>query len=95
MREEVLASSALARKIVNFHTSPEDAGKVFSLAKPKLAVYTHVAIPPLDPSRPPLTVDDIIARTKKYFTGQLAVGEDLMVIEIGESVEIKSNKSKQ
>ena len=93
IREEVLAKSALARKIVNFHTTPEQAGKVFSLAQPRLAVYTHVAIPPIDPSMP--TIDDIILQTKKYFTGQLAVGEDLMVIEIGESIEIKQNKNKQ
>jgi ribonuclease Z len=95
IREEVMATSSLARKITNFHTTPEDAGKVFSLAKPRLAVFTHVAIPPLDPSKPPLTTDDIITRTKKYFAGQLAVGEDLMVIEIGEAIEIKQNEKEK
>lgn len=84
IREEVVATVPLARKIVNYHTTPEDAGKVFSLAKPRLAVYTHVAIPPLDPSRPLLTTDDIISRTKKYYTGRVVVGEDLMVIDIAE-----------
>ena len=94
IREDVMTTSPLARKITNFHTTPEDAGKVFSLAKPKLAVYTHVAIPALDPSKPPVTIDDIIARTRKYYNGQLAVGEDLMVIEIGESVKIIEKKNK-
>ena len=89
IREEVMATSALARKITGFHTTPEEAGKVFAAAKPRLAVYTHVAIPPLDPTRPLLTADDIITRTKKFFTGDLAVGEDLMVIEIGEKIEVK------
>lgn len=92
IRDEVMAASPLARKIANYHTSPEEAGKVFSLAKPKLAVYTHVAIPPLDPSRPLLTTDDIIKRTRKYYDGQLVVGEDLMVIEIGANIEIKTKK---
>jgi ribonuclease Z len=92
IRDEVMATSPLARKITNFHTTPEDAGKVFSLAKPKLAVYTHVAIPPLDPSRPLLTTEDIIKRTRKYFDGKLVVGEDLMVIEIGETIEVKTKK---
>ena len=95
IREEVMATSALARKITNFHTTPEDAGKVFASGKPRLAVYTHVAIPPLDPSKPPLTTDDIITRTKKYFTGDLAVGEDLMVIEIGEKIEVKPPKKEK
>lgn len=92
IRDEVMATSPLARKITSYHSSPEDAGKVFSLAKPKLAVYSHVAIPPLDPSRPLLTTEDIIKRTRKYFDGQLVVGEDLMVIEIGAAIEIKAKK---
>lgn len=94
IRDDVMATSPLARKITNFHTTPEDAGKIFSLTKPRLAVYTHVAIPALDPSKPPVTPDDIISRTKKYYSGQLAVGEDLMVIEIGESIKIMPNKNK-
>lgn len=95
IREEVMATSALARKITNFHTTPEDAGKLFSIAKPRLAVYTHVAIPPLDPTKPLLTTDDIIARTKKFFAGQLAVGEDLMTIEIADKIEITAYKKMQ
>jgi ribonuclease Z len=95
VREEVLAKSALVQKIVNFHTTPEQAGKVFSLTKPRLAVYTHVAIPPIDPSTPLPTIDDIISQTRKSYTGQIVVGEDLMVIDIGESVEVKKNKSRQ
>ncbi|MHA4846276.1 MBL fold metallo-hydrolase [Flavitalea antarctica] len=89
IREEIMATSPLARKITNFHTTPEDAGKVFAASKPRLAVYTHVAIPPLDPTRPLLTTGDIITRTKKFYTGDLAVGEDLMMIEIGEKIEVK------
>jgi ribonuclease Z len=92
VREDVLASSRLARNIVNFHTTPEDAGRVFSQAKPRLAVFTHVAIPPVDPSKPPLTTEDIMNRTKKFYSGQLTVGEDLMVIEIGETIVIKEHK---
>jgi ribonuclease Z len=95
VREELLAKSALVQKIVNFHTTPEQAGKVFSLTKPRLAVYTHVAIPPIDPSIPLPTIDDIISQTRKSYTGQIVVGEDLMVINIGDSVEIKQNKNKQ
>jgi ribonuclease Z len=90
VKDEVLAKSPMAKKIVSYHTSPEEAGKVFSLAKPKLAVYSHIAIPPLEPPLP--TVDDIITRTKKHYNGELIVGEDLLVIEIGETIEIKRKK---
>lgn len=92
IREEVMAASPMARRISGYHTTPEEAGKLFSLVKPGLAVYTHVAIPPLDPSRPQLTGDDILARTKKFYTGQLAVGEDLMEIWIGETIAIQPPK---
>jgi ribonuclease Z len=94
VRSEVLAKSPLARMIVNFHTTPEQAGKIFSLTTPRLAVYTHVALPPVDPALPPPTVDDIILETRKFYTGPLEVGEDLMVIDIGASIEIKRNKNK-
>jgi ribonuclease Z len=93
VKEELLTKSALARQIVSFHTTPEQAGKIFSITKPRLAVYTHIAIPPIDPSVPLPTVDDIISGTRKNYTGGLEVGEDLMVIEIGDTIKVQ-RKSK-
>jgi len=93
VKGELLAKSALARKIVNFHTTPEQAGKVFSLTKPRLAVYTHIAIPPIDPALPLPTIDDIISETRKNYSGRLEVGEDLMTIEINDTIKIQ-RKSK-
>lgn len=95
VREEVLAKSALARRIVSFHTTPEQAGKLFSLVNPKLAVYTHLAMPPIDPSLPLPTTDDVILQTRKHYAGQLAVGKDLMVIDIGTSIVINQNNNRQ
>ena len=37
-------TAAVARRILGFHTSPEDAGRVFARVKPRLAVFTHVAL---------------------------------------------------
>jgi len=94
VKEELMQKSELARQIVNFHTTPEQAGKIFSLTQPRLAVYYHIAKPPLDPSIPLPTNADIISQTRKSYTGRLEVGEDLMVIDIGDSIEVKQNKSK-
>lgn len=94
VKEEVLAKSALGRRIVSFHTTPEEAGKIFAITKPRLAVFTHIAIPPLDPSIPPPTIEDLISQTRKNYAGPLKAGEDLMVIDIGDSIEIKDSKSK-
>ncbi len=93
VRKEQLGKSALLRKIADYHTTPEEAGKVFSLTKPRLAVYTHIAIPPIDPSLPLPTIDDIITRTRTTYSGPLKAGEDLMTINIGDKIEVKKNNS--
>jgi len=71
------------QKVINHHTTPEQAGTVFSQVKPKLAVYSHVV---------PFNVNalDLVAHTRKTYAGPLEVGEDLMSIEIGEKIEVHS-----
>jgi ribonuclease Z len=56
---------------------------------PRLAVYTHIAMPAIDPSIPPPSVGDIISGTRKNYAGRLEVGEDLMTIEIGETINVQ------
>ncbi len=41
VRPELLSNPYIQR-VVDHHTSPREAGQVFSLAKPKLAVYSHL-----------------------------------------------------
>jgi len=88
---EVVSASALTRmgvpqgriaQILIQHSSPEQAGDVFSKVKPKLAVYTHI-IPPQ------ATEQDLVPPTRKNYAGPLEVGEDLMVIEIGEGISVR------
>jgi len=56
--------------------------------KPKLAAYTHLVL--LGSERiPPPTIDDILAETRKTYSGLLVVGEDLMAFEIGETVSVR------
>ncbi len=50
---------------------------MFSLAKPKLAVYSHLVFLASD-KVPRATVDDIVAGTRETYDGPLQVGEDLM-----------------
>ncbi len=71
-------------QIFDYHTSPEDAARVFNATKPKLAVYTHLAIPPGS------TAADLIARTRTAgYTGPLTAGADLMRIDVmANSVEV-------
>jgi len=86
---ELLKKSQTAREIQSLHTTPEEAAKIFSIVRPGLAVYSHVAVILTDPSIPPASFSDLIPRTKNFYDGRFEIGEDNMVIEIGEKVTVK------
>jgi ribonuclease Z len=73
---------AQTANIIAHHTTPEQAGEVFERTKPKLAVYSHIVLPNA-------TEEDLIPPTRKIYSGPLELGEDLMVIEVGEKVEVR------
>jgi ribonuclease Z len=86
-KEELLKTSVAVQRIIDHHVSPEEAGKIFSQVKPKLAVYTHFVMVASKEISPP-TVQDFITMTRKTYSGPLEAGEDLMVIEIGDTVKV-------
>ncbi|WP_338821931.1 MBL fold metallo-hydrolase [Bradyrhizobium septentrionale] len=86
-RPELLGEAHIQR-IVSHHTSPQDAGRIFARAKPKLAAFTHLVMLASETVTAP-TVDDLIAATRETYTGPLVVGEDLMSFEIGETVTMR------
>jgi ribonuclease Z len=65
--------------IVERHTTPEQAARVFSRVSPRLAVFSHS----------PGTAA-IVAQTRRSYSGRVEMGEDLMVIDIGAEVRVKS-----
>jgi ribonuclease Z len=67
------------QKVMAHHTKTEEAAMVFAKVKPKLAVYSHI-VPP--------NATNLLADTRKSYSGPLEVGEDLMSIEIGDKVEL-------
>jgi len=71
-----------AKSVVEHHVTPEQAGEVFARTKPKLAVYSHIVLPGA-------TEQDLIPATRKTYSGPLEVGEDLMVFEVGEKIEVR------
>jgi ribonuclease Z len=68
--------------IISVHTTPEQAGEIFARARPKLAVYSHICTPAA-------TAQDVLPPTRKTYQGRLEVGEDLMVIEVGPTVQVR------
>jgi ribonuclease Z len=82
----LLEKSETARRIVGFHTLPEDAGRIFARVRPRLAVYSHIVLLTTDPAIPPPNVAELIPRTRATYDGPLEVGEDLMTIEVGREI---------
>jgi ribonuclease Z len=73
------------RRVIEHHTTPEDAGKIFTAVHPRLAVYSHIV--------PSTAKDsDLIPPTRKTYSGPLEVGEDGMTIEIGEKIRVERYK---
>jgi ribonuclease Z len=70
------------RTVMARHVSPQQAGEIFARTKPRLAVYSHVG-------QPGATEQDVIPATREKYTGRVELGEDLMVIEIGDTVEVR------
>ncbi len=66
----------LFKVIMAHHTSPEEAGTVFSRAKPKLAVYYHFVLLGT-PKIKPLSEADVLEMTRTTYKGPLMIGEDL------------------
>lgn len=85
----LLERSETTRRIVGFHTLPEDAGRIFARVRPRLAVYSHVVLLTTDPAFPAPDVSELVPRTRTTYDGPLEVGEDLMVIEIGREVHVR------
>lgn len=90
----LLEQSETARRIVGFHTLPEDAGRIFARARPRLAVYSHVVLLSTDPKFPAPAVTELVPRTRTTYDGPLEVGEDLMVIEIGREILVRRSPAR-
>lgn len=71
----------VADDIVALHTLAPDVGRVFSKTQPRLGVFTHL-------DNNPAALPELIEQTRTTWDGALEVGEDLMVIEIGEEIRV-------
>jgi ribonuclease Z len=82
------ASAPALQPIIRAHSSPEDAARIFQKTKPKLAVYTHVSLMAAAARRPAL-LEALMARTRSVYDGPVEIGEDLMTVEITDSVRVQ------
>ena len=71
-----IVGAAYVQAILNHHTTPEEAGTVFSRTKPRLAVFSHI-VKLADPNNPAPADDEITERARTTWAGGLAVGKEL------------------
>jgi ribonuclease Z len=80
--DELLPGSRQTRgqmkTILNHHTDGLEAGQVFQRVKPKLAVFSHYA----------LESAATLALVRQNYAGPVEFGEDLMTIEVGDTVSV-------
>jgi ribonuclease Z len=71
-----------AKSVIEHHVTPEQAGDVFAKTKPRLAVYSHIV-------QADASEQDLLPPTRRTYSGAVEVGEDLMVILVGETVQVR------
>jgi ribonuclease Z len=72
--------------ILAHHISPEDAGRLFAAARPKLAAYSHIVLSGLPSEGIPFpTPADLLSATRTTYDGPIVVGSDLMAFKIDDS----------
>ena len=64
--------------VIAHHTTPEQAGEVFSRVKPRLAVYSHAP-----------NTEAVMTQTRKTYAGPLQGPEDMLTIDIGEKIDVR------
>ena len=80
--ERAGVSPERAKQVIAHHVTPEQAGEVFAKPNPRLAVYSHIA-------QADASEQDLIRPTRRTYSGAVGVGEDFMVILVGEKVEVR------
>jgi ribonuclease Z len=78
LRQRFPDNPALVQSILAKHTTPEQAGEVFSRVKPRLAVYAHAP-----------NADRVLEETRKTYTGPLEGAADLLMIEVGDKISVR------
>ena len=68
------------KAIESVHTTPTQAGEIFSHTKPGLAIFYRI-----DPGK--YFADELTASARKAYNRPLEVSEDLIVIMIGDKIE--------
>jgi ribonuclease BN (tRNA processing enzyme) len=68
------------RHVADTHSTPTDAGRMASEAKVKMLVLNHLVPGSVASGRPGVPITSFIDVVRKVYSGEVVVGQDLMVI---------------
>ena len=86
-RPELMSRPDIAG-ILQHHTTPRQAAKIFAASRPKLAVLVHMVLLGR-PGFPPLTEEEVLAMTAEDYDGPIVIAADLMRFNVGEDVQVE------
>ena len=72
------ANPAMTERIIDHHTTGEQAGQEFARVKPRLAVYSHAP-----------DSEALIAQTRTHYSGPLQGPEDLLIIDVADQINVR------
>lgn len=78
---EAEAAAASVAIILDTHTRPREAGRIFAAARPAMAAYSHIVRPALE-GFPMAPMSELIVQTREAYDGPLTIGEDLTAFDI-------------
>jgi ribonuclease Z len=83
---EPLTKSGILKPVLDKLTTPEQAAAIFSKAKPRLAVYSHIVKKEL----PGDEGDDVVIKRTRAagYDGPLIMGKDRMIVDVGDEVKV-------
>jgi ribonuclease Z len=83
---EPMTKAGILKPVLDKLTTPEQAAAIFSKAKPRLAVYSHVVKKEL----PGDEGDDVVIKRTRAagYDGPLVMGKDRMIVDVGDEVKV-------
>jgi ribonuclease Z len=83
---EPMTKAGVLKPVIDKLTTPEQGAAIFSKAKPRLAVYSHIVKKELPGDEGD---EAIIKRTRAAgYEGPLTIGKDRMIVDIGDEVKV-------
>jgi ribonuclease Z len=83
---KLYSESEYWRSIMDHHTSPEEAGMIFTETGVKLAVYSHIIVQGYADEKTGL--NEVIHKTQAGYKGSFEIGYDLMSIEVSKTPKV-------